>query len=98
LSRQFLTPVRLPAGTSNPSGESAGALFFNTEIGTVVVFTGSEWLSLGGTPAIIDGGTVVQSLDGGLYDTVYFSATIDGGIYSASTFSSTTDGGTPGSF
>lgn len=90
MSRQFLTPVRLPAGNTNPSGESTGALYFNTELGTVLVFNGSDWISIGSSAGQL------TYLDGGLADGFY--EILDGGFYNTIEFSSSYDGGTPTSF
>jgi len=84
MSRQFLTPVQLPAGTANPSVGGLGALFFRTDLGQLVIYNGSSWLSVGPTTSTstVDGGTpvgYVDVLDGGAPSTITFSAVYDGG-------------------
>ena len=82
MSRQFLTPVQLPAGTANPSVGGLGALFFNTTLGSLVVYDGTEWRPLGASGEDVDGGTpvgYVDVLDGGTASTITFSAVYDGG-------------------
>ena len=86
MSRQFLTPVRLPSGTSNPQGESAGALFFRSDIGRLVIYDGTSWLVLGldnvYSETDLDGGGptgFANSIDGGDPDDTQFDATYDGG-------------------
>jgi hypothetical protein len=68
MSRQFLTPVQLPAGTANPSVGGLGALFFRTDLGQLVIYNGSSWLPVGpSTTSTVDGGTPTGSAvyDGG---------------------------------
>jgi hypothetical protein len=84
MSRQFLTPVQLPAGTANPSVGGLGALFFRTDLGQLVIHDGSDWLPVGpgSTTSSVDGGTpvgYVDVLDGGTASTITFSAVYDGG-------------------
>jgi hypothetical protein len=83
MSRQFLTPVQLPAGTANPSVGGLGALFFRTDLGQLVIYNGSSWLPVGpSTTSTVDGGTptgYADVLDGGTASTTTFSAVYDGG-------------------
>lgn len=109
MSRQFLTPVRLPTGNSNPTGESTGALFFRSDIGRLVVFDGTTWIVLGldgvFNPSDLDGGSpsgFANSIDGGtpsdtvfesIYDAGTVVPTVVGGNAFTNYFSDTIDGG-----
>jgi hypothetical protein len=44
LSRRFLTPPRLPSGTSLPSAGSAGDLFFKSDEAKIYVHDGTNWV------------------------------------------------------
>ncbi len=90
MSRQFLTPVQLPAGTANPSVGGLGALFFRTDLGQLVIHDGSDWVPVGPLS------TNASSVDGG--NPGGFADVLDGGLASTTTFSAVYDGGNASSF
>jgi len=60
VSVKFLTPLNAPAFASQPTTPTlnAGDMYYNTATGTLNVYTGSIWLTLGTTSlATIDAGT-----------------------------------------
>lgn len=97
MSKKFLTPVQLPSGATNPTVSGSGTLFFNTTLGSLVVYNGTEWVTLSAAGSgDIDGGLVtVGYWFGGSPSTVTFDTTYDGGSPSTTEFSATYDGGAP---
>jgi hypothetical protein len=69
MSKKALVPVNVLASGSNPTGQYAGDLYFNSSENTVYAFDGSNWNPVaggtidGGSPESIFGGT--NSIDGG---------------------------------
>jgi hypothetical protein len=84
LARQFLTPVQLPTGSASPASGVLGSLFYRSDLGQVVFYNGTEWVSLStGAPADpVDGGSssgYLSVADGGSSSTTEFEAVLDGG-------------------
>jgi transcription elongation factor len=70
VSVKFQTPLNAPAFASQPSTPTlnAGDMYYNTSTGTLNVYTGSVWITLGTTSlAAIDAGTAdgIAPYDGG---------------------------------
>jgi hypothetical protein len=56
VARKFLTPITPPALTADPSGGSAGSIYYNTVIGALKIYDGTTWSTLtggGGTTTAI---------------------------------------------
>lgn len=84
MSRKFLTPIQLPAGSASPASGVLGSLFYRSDLGQIVFYNGTEWVSLstGTTVAPVDGGSssgYLDIADGGLATTTEFEAVLDGG-------------------
>lgn len=60
MSRRFLTPPRLPSGTSLPSTGSAGDLFFKSDEAKIYVHDGTNWVIAQGSGGA-GGGVVVSA-------------------------------------
>lgn len=60
MSRRFLTPPRLPSGTSLPSAGAAGDLFFKSDESKIYVHDGTEWVIAQGSGGA-GGGVVVSA-------------------------------------
>ena len=84
MAKKFLSPVGLPTGTSNPSSGSTGDLFYRSDLGAIVSYDGTQWISL------VPGTTqedVVEILaefglvggDSGQANTTFYVSTVDGG-------------------
>lgn len=69
MARRYLVPLGLLAATSDPTGQSAGDMYYNTTDNTVYTYDGSTWSSV--NSGNLDGGTV-DSIFGG-------TSPIDGG-------------------
>ena len=99
MARQFLSPVGLPSGTFNPATGSSGDLFYRSDLGQIVVYDGSAWISAAG----VDSETVVGLLsefgliggDSGTPDTSTYSSQVDGGTPSTEDFVVSYSGGDP---
>jgi hypothetical protein len=69
MSKKALVPVNVLASGSNPTGQYAGDLYFNSSENTVYAFDGTNWNPVtggtidGGSPESIFGGT--NPIDGG---------------------------------
>lgn len=59
MSRRFLTPPRLPSGTSLPSAGAAGDLFFKSDESKIYVHDGTTWVIAQGSGG--SGGGVIVS-------------------------------------
>jgi len=69
MARSFLVPLGLLAAASDPTGTSAGELYYNTTENTVYVYDGSAWSALN-----------TGNMDGGMVDTNFGGTEpIDGG-------------------
>lgn len=69
MSRKALVPVNVLAKASEPTGQYAGDLYFNTSDKITYTFDGTVWISPADNINLIDGGTSVSE----------FVVTIDGG-------------------
>lgn len=47
MSRKFLTPITLPALTSDPAPAPTGSLYYNTSSDVIKFFNGSSWVAVG---------------------------------------------------
>lgn len=86
MSRLALTPTNVPASSTdiNTPTLRAGDLYFNTVSSSLMVYTGSAWVSVA---------TVgITNLDGGAFDSI---APYNGGTPSSSQFDNIINGGTP---
>ena len=97
MARQFLTPIGLPSGTSNPVSASQGELFYRSDLNAIYIFDGQSWIPQA------DSGTVVSILtefglvggDSGTPETTSFTSTVSGGTPDTETFVAPYDGGDP---
>lgn len=62
MSKQFRTPIAPPALSSDPTGDVAGAIYYNTTVGALKIYNGTTWSVLTGSGG---GGetTSIQVLD-----------------------------------
>lgn len=97
MAKQFLTPIGLPSGTSNPSSAAEGTLFYRSDLNAIYIYTGTEWVpqadSTTVTNILVEYGLL--SGDAGTTGTASFSATVSGGSPSTTTFTSNYEGGDP---
>ena len=97
MARQFLTPIGLPSGTSNPNSAEEGTLFYRSDLNAIYIYTGTEWVpqadSTTVTNILVEYGILTG--DAGTTGTSSFSATISGGNPSTVNFASTYEGGEP---
>lgn len=65
MAKQFLTPIRLPSGTSDPLSSSPGDLFYRSDLAEVRIYTANSWATLGGEEVLesLIAFGVVQSID-----------------------------------
>ena len=58
MARKFVVPLGLLASTSDPTGHTAGEMYFNTTSNKVKIYTGSAWVDVN-TDSVneLDGGT-----------------------------------------
>ena len=57
MAKQFLSPIKLAQGTSNPASGSAGEIFYNTTDKTIYTHDGTGW---GTAESSLPAGTMVQ--------------------------------------
>ena len=99
MAKQFLSPVGLPSGVSNPATGSSGDLFYRSDLGQIVVHDGTTWVSAAG----VDSETVVGLLaefgliggDSGTPSTTTYISQVDGGTPSTQDFTVGYSGGDP---
>jgi hypothetical protein len=99
MAKQFLSPIGLPSGTSNPATGESGNLFYRSDLGQIVVYDGSTWVSAAG----VDSETVVGLLaefgliggDSGTPNTTTYISQVDGGTPSTEDFVVGYSGGDP---
>jgi hypothetical protein len=99
VAKQFLSPVGLPSGTSNPATGNSGDLFFRTDLAQIVVYDGSAWISAAG----VDAEAVVDILaefglvggEAGAPNTVTYISNVDGGTPGTQDFTVGYSGGDP---
>jgi hypothetical protein len=86
MSTKALVPLNVLAMGSDPTGQRAGDLYFNTSTLKVRIYNGSAWIDLGG-------GAAQLQVDGGRPASFYGGTpAVDGG-YPSSTFTGSYDGG-----
>jgi hypothetical protein len=90
MSRKALVPLNVLAIGSEPAGQRAGDLYFNTGTLKLRIYDGSTWIDISGS-----GGTAVAQLqiDGGTPGSFYGGTPIVDGGYPSSTFTGSYDGG-----
>lgn len=105
MSRNFLTTLRVVTLDSDPTGTSAGEVYFNSSLGVLRYFNGFSWVTVGQSltdeyvvyssepPAAPFSGQIWVESDLDIL-TGGASLDIDGGA-PTSTYSSIYDGGTP---
>lgn len=97
MAKQFLTPIGLPSGTSNPGSAAEGTLFYRSDLNAIYIYTGTEWVpqadSTTVTNILVEYG--ILGGDGGGINTSTFTANISGGSPSTDNFASTYEGGEP---
>jgi hypothetical protein len=91
MSKKSLVPVNLLASPSTPTGQHAGDSFFDTDSGTLKIFTGVVWLEFLPKAFIdellfINGGdastpSYSDNTDGGLPDSNYTEEYDGGGVW-----------------
>lgn len=99
MAKQFLSPIGLPSGTSNPATGASGDLFYRSDLGQIVVYDGEAWVSTGG----IDAEGVVGILaefglvggESGTPNTTTYISQVDGGTPSTQDFTVGYSGGDP---
>lgn len=60
MSKQFKTPIAPPALSSDPTGQVAGEIYYNTVSGALKIFNGSTWSLLTGSGG--EGGGTTTSI------------------------------------
>ena len=97
MARQFLTPIGLPSGTSNPGSAEEGTLFYRSDLNAIYIYTGAEWVpqadSTTVTNILVEYGLL--NGDAGTTNTSTFTATVSGGTPGTDSFSTTYEGGEP---
>jgi hypothetical protein len=89
MSKKALVPLNVLARDTEPAGQRAGDLYFNTTTLKLRIYSGTLWIDISG----VGGGGGVQ-MDGGTPSSFYGGTpTVDGGGPS-STFTGSYDGGT----
>jgi hypothetical protein len=63
MSKQFKTPIAPPALSSDPSGDVAGAIYYNTTVGALKIYNGTVWSVLTGAGGGGGEATSIQVLD-----------------------------------
>jgi hypothetical protein len=58
MARKFLVPIGLLSSTTDPTGQLAGEVYFNTTSGKVKIYNGTNWVDVN-TDSVneLDGGT-----------------------------------------
>ena len=51
MAKKFLTPITPPALSSDPSGGTAGSIYYNTVAGALKIYNGSTWSAIAGSGA-----------------------------------------------
>lgn len=62
MSKKALVPVNVLAKASEPSGQHAGDVYFNTAETALYTYTGSTWTSVSG--GNVDGGSATSNYTG----------------------------------
>jgi hypothetical protein len=99
VARQFLSPVGLPSGNTNPATGTSGDLFFRSDLAQIFVHDGTSWVSAAG----VNSETVVTILaefglvggDSGAPNTVTYISQVDGGTPGTVDFVVDYSGGQP---
>lgn len=101
MAKRFLSPIGLPSGESNPESGTAGDLFYRTDLGQVVISTGTDWVEISGSASeeivnlLVEFG-ILGSGSGTPETTVYVSQ-VDGGTPETEVFTIDYSGGAPSS-
>jgi hypothetical protein len=103
MAKRFLSPVGLPSGAANPENGSAGDLFYRTDLGQIVLYSGTEWLPASGSGS--DSEEVVALLvefgllgsGSGTPTTTSYVTQVDGGVPGTTEFTLDYSGGEPDS-
>ena len=74
---KFVSVVALVQRTTNPTGVSAGEMYYNTDANEVRVFTGSAWVALGSGAAVLPSGGLEGQILSKSTDADYATAWID---------------------
>jgi hypothetical protein len=51
VAKKFLTPITPPALSSDPSGGTAGSIYYNTVAGALKIYNGTTWAAISGSGA-----------------------------------------------
>lgn len=87
MSTKALVPLNVLAIGTEPAGQRAGDLYFNTGTLKLRIYSGSAWIDISGV------GSGGVQMDGGTPSSFYGGTpTVDGG-YPSSTFTGSYDGG-----
>lgn len=63
MAKQFLSPIGLPSGTSDPASAAEGDLFYRTDLGKIRLYKDSAWSNVEGSVDIVDGGAPSSTYD-----------------------------------
>lgn len=63
MARKFLVPLGLLASASDPTGTSAGQMYYNTDINSVKIYDGTIWSAVSGG-GNVDGGAPTSNYEG----------------------------------
>jgi hypothetical protein len=89
MSTKALVPLNVLATGTQPAGQRAGDLYFDTSTLKLRIYDGSLWIDIIGT----GGGSSQLQIDGGTPSSFYGGTpAVDGG-YPSSTFTGSYDGG-----
>ena len=88
MSTKSLVPLNVLAKSSEPVGQRAGDLYFNTATLKLRIYSGSAWIDISGT-----GGSGQLQIDGGTPGSFYGGTPAVDGEYPSSTFTVSYDGG-----
>jgi hypothetical protein len=88
MSTKALVPLNVLAKGSEPVGQRAGDLYFDTSTLKLRIYDGTLWIDIVGT-----GGSSQLQVDGGTPASFYGGTPAVEGGYTASTFTGSYDGG-----
>lgn len=88
MSTKSLVPLNVLAKSSEPVGQRAGDLYFDTTTLKLRIYNGSLWNDIVGT-----GGSAQLQIDGGRPASFYGGTPAVDGEYPSSTFTGSYDGG-----
>lgn len=75
MAKKFLTPITPPALSSDPSGGTAGSIYYNTVVGALKIYNGSTWAAISGSGAANSIEVLNESPAAPAQGRVYFDST-----------------------